>query len=88
MDISFTYDCTSVTSFDAIKQGKVEGRQSIEGDFKGDGSVTKYSIAPFGPFTTWIVTINEKQNPGLDLSRVDNAWIEFRGRSKPVKNDS
>ncbi|MCJ1281790.1 hypothetical protein MMC26_001113 [Xylographa opegraphella] len=88
VDISFTYDCTSVTSFDAIKQGNVEGRQSIEGDFKGDGSATKYSIAPLGPFTTWIVTVHSKQNPGLDLSRVDHAWMEFRGRSKPFKDGS
>ncbi|KAL6718463.1 hypothetical protein ACLMJK_004554 [Lecanora helva] len=84
--INFRYHCGGVQALADAKAAAVFGQQVIENDYQNPtvSSANAAAIAPLGPFTMWTVTIREKDNPVLDLSRVDGAWLEFWGRSKPL----
>ena len=84
--ISFRYHCGGVRSLQDAKTTAVFGQQVIENDYQNPtvSSANASAIAPLGPFTLWTATIREKDNPGLDLTKVDRAWLEFWGRSKPM----
>ena len=62
------------------------GRYDVAGT--RDGIIGKlkdreqYSLV--GPFTTWQIVINKEYNPGLDLSGVFDAYMEFEGAYRPL----
>jgi hypothetical protein len=56
----------------------VEFESSIGDKREGSG----YALV--GPFVTWRVDINEKYNPGMDLSGVTSGHLEFDGYSHAV----
>lgn len=84
--ISFRYHCGNVKSLENAKAAAVDGEQVIESEMEmlTISARDQSAIAPIGPFTTWTATIREIDNPGLDLTRVTGAWLEFWGRSKPM----
>ncbi|ODM14418.1 hypothetical protein SI65_10153 [Aspergillus cristatus] len=55
------------------------------GDHTVSGSISsvtgigaeKDDYALVGPFTTWYIRINREDNPGLDLSKIQDAYLEF-----------
>ena len=61
-------------------------RYNLEtGAIQTDGdiaSLINQELALPGPFTQWIITVNEKYNRDLDMSGVTEAWFEFAGWSR------
>lgn len=41
------------------------------------GSATEDDFSLVGPFTTWRIEIRTEDNPGLDLSKITEAYMEF-----------
>lgn len=56
-----------------------KGDETLDGDI---GS-TEGEFSLVGPFTTWRVEINKEENSGLDLSRVEKAYMQFEGLFRP-----
>lgn len=86
VNISFRYHCDRVHRLQDATTKVVDGQQIIENDYQNPkvSNEDASSMAPLGPFTLWNATVRERDNPGLDMSKVDGAWLEFWGRSKPM----
>ncbi|KAK6544734.1 hypothetical protein TWF694_001419 [Orbilia ellipsospora] len=86
VDIDFTYESKGLVTKMDIKSNAAMGRQSIDSDYRGgDSPPTEDSFAPIGPFTTWRIVLDAARNPGLDLSRVSQGFMEFSGMNRPRK---
>ncbi|OBS23098.1 hypothetical protein FPOA_03657 [Fusarium poae] len=86
VQISFEYFADEVLTREQASHAAVHGRQETE-DYHYIGASAKYSsIAAIGPFATWkiVLPVNHNTNQGLDISKVEDAFFEFRGTSQSV----
>ncbi|KAJ9105055.1 hypothetical protein QFC19_003687 [Naganishia cerealis] len=87
LDISWGYDTTGIMCLrDCVGASGQLTEKILEGTYNGNagGTVPGPDIyAPVGPFATWQITIRSGYNPGLDLSKVEEAYLEFWGSHAP-----
>ncbi|KAF3903622.1 hypothetical protein AA313_de0204843 [Arthrobotrys entomopaga] len=76
----FTFNAAGVESAEDCITAKVFGTQSIEADYNG-GTAGENVFAPIGPFASWRIRLYASQHIGLDLSAVENIYIEIFNRS-------
>jgi hypothetical protein len=82
VSLNFTYDAARIRGKDDIgKPGIAFSKQALEQDYRGGMDPQKDVKAAIGPLTTWTIELKEAENPGLDVSQVTEAYLEFWGRS-------
>jgi len=78
-----TDDLTHLFSHNQVtlkfKYNYATGAIDTDGDVRG---ILAGEYALPGPFTTWIVEVNDDYNRNLDLSHVSRAWFDFSGWSR------
>ncbi|KAJ5517062.1 hypothetical protein N7527_008622 [Penicillium freii] len=83
VQISFYYYVDQVSKIEEATSDKVFGTQQIEDSFTLSGN--KSDIAAIGPFATWKMVISSENNEGLNMEGVREAFLEFRGTSRPAR---
>lgn len=83
VQISFYYYVDKVSTIEEATSKNVFGTQQIEDNFTLSGN--KSDIAAIGPFATWKMVISSDNNPGLNMAGVNEAYLEFRGTSRPTR---
>ncbi|KAE8154619.1 hypothetical protein BDV25DRAFT_135787 [Aspergillus avenaceus] len=84
LNVQFVYDASKVNSIKDIPGDAVFTRADLEHDFGIGGIPKESSRAPLGPFTTWRLRVSQKANPGIDMSGLEEAYIEFRGSNRSL----
>ncbi|KPM41421.1 hypothetical protein AK830_g5114 [Neonectria ditissima] len=87
VQLKFAYDPTNVTNWAAAKNTEPKIVQNLDSGGKGVGrnsvkSARQMTIAPIGPFATWVLTVSERENDGLDLSKLTGICLEFWGSAQ------
>lgn len=87
--LKFVYDPTNVTSWAAAQKTNPITVQNLDSGGEGAGrdsarTERQLSVAPIGPFATWILTVKERENNGLDLSKLTGICLEFWGSAHTV----
>ncbi|KAJ5081532.1 hypothetical protein NUU61_009796 [Penicillium alfredii] len=86
VSIPFEYDAALVKSEkDLTSRAKLSRQNALRDSWTGGRSRESSSIAAIGPFTTWRLVVRESENPGLDMSKVTSAHLEFRGANRSFK---
>ncbi|KAF5618346.1 serine kinase [Fusarium sp. NRRL 52700] len=87
--LKFAYDPTGVASWpQALKTNPIIV-QNLDSGGVGVGrdsakTERNLSVAPIGPFATWLLTVRERENNGLDLSKLTGVCLEFWGSASTV----
>ncbi|KAF4434166.1 serine protein kinase [Fusarium austroafricanum] len=87
--LKFVYDPTNVTSWAAAQKTNPITVQNLDSGGEGAGrdsarTERSLSVAPIGPFATWMLTVRERENNGLDLSKLTGICLEFWGSAHTV----
>ncbi|KAM0075234.1 hypothetical protein ACKRZS_012688 [Fusarium odoratissimum] len=87
--LKFVYDPTNVTSWAAAQKTSPIVVQNLDSGGEGAGrdsarTERQLSVAPIGPFATWMLTVRERENNGLDLSKLTGVCLEFWGSAHTV----
>ncbi|KAH7239939.1 uncharacterized protein BKA55DRAFT_678347 [Fusarium redolens] len=87
--LKFVYDPTNVTSWEAAQKTNPITVQNLDSGGEGAGrdsarTERELSVAPIGPFATWMLTVRERENNGLDLSKLTGVCLEFWGSAHTV----
>ncbi|KAH7118550.1 hypothetical protein B0J13DRAFT_651651 [Dactylonectria estremocensis] len=82
--LTFAYDPTNVTTWAVAKTTARNTMQSLDSGSSGAGkdpsqTAKNLSVAPIGPFATWALVVRERENNGLDLSKLTGICLEFWG---------
>lgn len=86
ISIPFEYDAANVKSDKDLTWDKKFNRASaIQDDWTGGKSRAESAIAAVGPFATWRFSVRERENPGLNMSGVTAAYMEFHGANRSFK---
>ncbi|GES63467.1 hypothetical protein NFIA_003630 [Aspergillus terreus] len=72
--MTFTHAPLTVQFTYASQTLKYDGPGTSDGTM---GSATEDDYSLVGPFTTWRIEIRAEDNPGLDLSKITEAYMEF-----------
>ncbi|KAF3935183.1 hypothetical protein ABW20_dc0109483 [Dactylellina cionopaga] len=73
----FVYSIEGVNSIADVATATNTNSQDLTAGAYTGGMATTSVLAPIGPFADWRITVRETANPGLDLSGVQNAYVEF-----------
>jgi hypothetical protein len=87
--IKFVHDPVSVPFRYDASVGVENPRAIFEG--KGgsmDGVVLENNYAPIGPFGRWRIAILEKNNAGLDRTKIEKVVMEFHGMAELFAKDA
>jgi hypothetical protein len=88
ISLQWQYDTTNITEVGQFASATGElDEEILSGCYTGGGGRGNPPggdvYAPIGPFATWQITINSLDNIDLDLSQVDEAYLEFAGSHIP-----
>ncbi|KJK66773.1 hypothetical protein P875_00127901 [Aspergillus parasiticus SU-1] len=85
--LSFEYRVDEVPDFNHARTSAVQSKQNLGSDHHIGSTVDKNTLASIGPFATWkiLVICGGGMNPGLNMDGVTEAFLEFRGSSRPVR---
>jgi hypothetical protein len=75
--ISFVYDIQEVDSLADVTNAQDMNAQDLTKGCYNGGAADASVFAPIGPFADWKIIVRETENPNLDLSGVQNAYVEF-----------
>ncbi|KAH6604997.1 serine protein [Trichoderma cornu-damae] len=78
----FTHASLQVGFKYILENGAYTGPGTLPGVIGSDTEKDGYALV--GPFATWLIDVKKEYNPGLDLSRVTDVWMEFEGEYRPV----
>ncbi|KAJ4113934.1 hypothetical protein NW768_011464 [Fusarium equiseti] len=84
VQISFEYFADEALTREQALHDSVNVRQEIE-NYHYIGARADYSnLAAIGPFATWkiVLPVDQNTNQGLDISKVEDAFFDFRGTSQ------
>jgi hypothetical protein len=89
MQLKFVYDPTKATSWAAVQKTNPITVQNLDSGGEGAGrdsarTERQISVAPIGPFATWMLTVRERENNGLDLSKLTGVCLESWGSARIV----
>ncbi|KAJ4079280.1 hypothetical protein NW760_015224 [Fusarium oxysporum] len=84
VQISFEYFADEVLTREQALYASVNVRQEIEKYHYIGARADNSSIAAIGPFATWkiVLPVTQNTNQGLNISKVKDAFFEFRGTSQ------
>ncbi|KAF3921110.1 hypothetical protein AA313_de0209698 [Arthrobotrys entomopaga] len=85
--LTFRYDPTTITGLDDITNGRIHDEQDIMNNFSGKPKdIETSSTCPIGPFALWYIQIFPNEHFGLDLSEVEEGYLEFWGSNVDFSN--
>jgi hypothetical protein len=83
--IQFHHEPLNVGFHYRIQNNDCKGRGTSDGDIGREDRTGNDRFSLVGPFTSWWVDVRPENNPGLDLSEVKKATLEFEGVYRAVR---
>ena len=84
--ISFHFDSNGIDSLQDCTDDRVLNTQFLENYYVGHGNPKNTSIAAIGPWSTWTFEVRQRENKGLNMKTLTEAYIEFGGFCSPFKS--
>ncbi|RKK11391.1 hypothetical protein BFJ66_g13681 [Fusarium oxysporum f. sp. cepae] len=87
--LKFVYDPRKAASWAAVQKTNPITVQNLDSGGEGAGrdsarAERQISVAPIGPFATCMLTVRERENNGLDLSKLTGVCLESWGSARIV----
>jgi len=83
VSLQFQYNAADIATIADCTADRIFSTEAIEKDYAG-GKWSETTNAPIGPLATWRLYVKESANPGLQMTGVTAAFLEFCGRSMPI----
>ena len=83
--IQFHHERLNVGFHYRIQGNDYKGPGTSDGDIGREDRTGNDRFSLVGPFASWWVDVRPENSPGLDLSKVTKATLEFEGVYRPVR---